>query len=1099
MNFSSKILVLVCLLGFARAQGQECAQLLDSLNAWGNLGEFQKVEARIGYLDTVCLKEVGSQDTLYASVLSLKSSIQMMKGDYAGALELAQSSKIISLGFRGFYDLNTAVMYSNEGTLLTRMGQFDRAIADLDTALLIQNYLKDTSSSLGLTYLNRGQAFLSMGKYGKAKADLEISIENAHANGLERESYQYLLRINTLGVILSHLGEHQQATPILEETVQVAAGLFGAEYPTSIQCVGNLVLNYITVGAYDKALPNAREALRLAQKVMPGHPYTNLIRTNLGLLLQKLGQNAEALNLLLEAKSLADKQTDLDLANYAALLNNLGNSYLNFYDYASALPYLSDARELMIKTLGTKSPRYAKVNANLATCYFQMGDTQRAKQLADESFELVENFGETFPDFEKLLINTFLSAPKTESSLSGMQHANGIARKKFGENSTAYGSGLNYYGATLTHLGRPQEAILLLQDAEQILRSTVGIKSKDYLDVLRNLATCQERLGNTQKSLDFFQEACALAEEVTGRKNSFYAFLMQGRAGIEERSGKTRLAFGHYLTADTIYRSLAIRNFAVLSDVGREAFLADIQPQLDHWYSFAWRHAASFPEIPGLLFDDQLSQKGQLLSSARAVLASLRGDSILAAQMVQWLGLRQMIDYQRTLLAQKDINAQYTFFELDSLARAAELTEAHLAQKSKAFETATRPIGWRNVQALLAPDEAAVEFFHFNFAKPDSPTDSILYGALVLRSNDEQPRFIPLFEEKQLAFLLENEGLSIDEWLGKIYPSRSPEPSELYRLIWHPLESYLSGVRRVWYAPSGLLHKVSLPAIAKAHGERLVEKYSLQQMGSTRELAAAMPLPVGPPQSALIFACVSYPTDTIKMQSRTRECLGEAELVATKDGSQSKPDPLPNSLPEADTVAVQLQGVEAKVEIRIGYEALEEDFKKSLVDEPPPDVLMFTTHGFALDTLPEAFRGRFPPRNPMYSSGLLLAGAEQAWTGGHAAPGFQDGILTAREIGDLNLQGTRLAILSACESGLGESKSSEGVYGLQRAFKIAGTRQVLATLWKIPDSRETQEFVGQFCHRWLASGDARDALQKTQLDFLRRGKQVQVWGGWVLI
>lgn len=1093
------MLTLVCLLGFARAQGQECAQLLDSLNVWCNLGEFQKAEARIGYLDTVCLKEGGGRDTLYASVLALESYIKMMKGDYAGALELAQRSKIISLGIRGFYDLTTAVTYSNVGTLLTRMGQFERAIADLDTALLIQNYLKDTSSSLGLTYLNRGQAFLSMGKYLEAKADLEISIENAHATGLERESYQHLLRINTLGMILSQLGEHQQATPLLEETVRIAVGLFGAENATSIQCVSNLALNYTTVGDYDKALPSAREVLRLAQKVMPGHPFNYVIRINLGSLLQKRGQNAEALNLLLEAKSLADKQTDLDLPNYAMLLNNLGNSYLNFYDYASAMPYLSDARELMIKTLGTKSPRYAMVNSNLAVCSYQMGDTQRAKQLADESFELIESFGEEFPDFEKLLANTFISAPRTEASLSGMKRSNDIARKKFGEKSTPYGTGLNYYGATLTHLGRPQEAILSLQEAEQILRSTVGIKSKEYLDVLRNLAICQERLGNTQKSLDFYQEAIALAEEVTGRENTFYAFLMQGKAGIEDRSGKTKPAFGHYLAADTIYRNLAVRNFAVLSDAGREAFLADIQPQLNRWYSFAWRYATSFPELPGLLFDGQLSQKGQLLYSARAVLASLRGDSILAAQMAQWLGLRQMIDFQRTLLAQKDANAQYTFFELDSLARAAELIEAHLAQKSKAFETATRPIGWRKVQALLAPDEAAVEFFHFNYAKPDSPTDSILYGALVLRSNDEQPRFIPLFEEKQLAILLENEGLSIDEWLGKIYPGRSPEASELYHLIWNPLEPYLAGVRRVWYAPSGLLHKVSLPAIAKTQGERLMEKYDLQQMGSTRELAAAIPLREGPPQSALILACVSYPTDTIKMQSRTRECLGDTGLVVMMASTEGKPAPLPNSLSEADTVAVQLQGVEAKVEIRIGYEAMEEDFKKGLVSEPSPDVLMFTTHGFALDTLPEAFRGRFPPRNPMYSSGLLLAGAEQVWTGGHAAPGFQDGILTAREIGDLNLQGTRLAILSACESGLGESKSSEGVYGLQRAFKIAGTRQVLVTLWKIPDSRETQEFVGQFCRRWLASGDARAALQKTQLDFFRRGKQVQVWGGWVLI
>ncbi len=156
-------------------------------------------------------------------------------------------------------------------------------------------------------------------------------------------------------------------------------------------------------------------------------------------------------------------------------------------------------------------------------------------------------------------------------------------------------------------------------------------------------------------------------------------------------------------------------------------------------------------------------------------------------------------------------------------------------------------------------------------------------------------------------------------------------------------------------------------------------------------------------------------------------------------------------------------------------------------------------YGFAWDTLPKAFKGRFPPHNPMYSSGLLLAGSERVWMGGESALDFQDGILTAREIGDMDLQHTRLAILSACKSGLGEANSSEGVYGLQRAFKIAGARQVLVTLWEIPDSPDTRDFIGQFTSRWLASGDARAALRETQLDFFRRGKSVQVWGAWVLI
>ncbi len=1100
MKFFAKILAFFCLLACARAQGQECQHLLDSLNKMVDAGNLE-MENILQLADSACQREIVLQDSLYGDLLHAYGVYSLGKDAVPEALSFLLHSKANCLKTRGFYSNTMGALYSDEGYAYILMGELQKSLTACDTSILIKNNLRDTGYSLGITLLNRANALINLGRFAEAKKDLLNSIQNAKENHLKTEDYQYLVRINGLGIVHTYLGEWQEAVPILKETVRIATGLFGEENGNTIIMTNNLAQAYLVLKEYRLAELHGEKALRFAEKVMPDHSQTNTCRQNLGVIFLEEGKYAKALSLLLKAKSIAETHPGLDPKTFSFLLNNIGMVYLNLNDYASALPYFTEARERFAKIVGRKSPRYALVNNNLSTCHYHLGNVELAEALANESFGLIDSLGESFPDYEKYLSNTLVPLKTTDTVLQRMKDVTEIVRKKFGGQSKVFAYFLLNYGAKMGSFGQPKVALPILERAEKIMRRYAGgIISNDYLGAIRNLATCHERLGNTRKSLAYLKKGLSLTEKVMGRENSFFAYLLQGAAGIEERRNKTRSAFAHYLAADTLYRRIATKNFAVLSDAGREFFLADIRPQLDHWHSFAWRNAAAFPEIPGLLFDDQLSEKGQLLHSARSVLASLRGDTTLEAQMTEWLGLRQMIDVQRGKRAQKDTNALYTAFELDSLSRAVELLETTLAQKSKAFAAATKSVGWRDVQARIAPDEAIVEFFHFRYYKPDGPTDSVLYGALVLKKGGEAPHFIPLFEEKQLAAVLNKKGFGESEWLKKLYPAHSDEPSKLYQLLWQPLEKELANVKRVWYAPSGLLHRVAFPVISKAHGERLVDSFDLQQVGSSRELATAWSLPEGAAQSALILACVSYPTDTTKMKHRTRECLGDTRIERPRgDEREREPEPLPNSLSEADTVAVQLQAAGALVETRIGYEALEDDAKKRLTDGTSPHVLMFTTHGFAWDTLPQAFKGRFPPHNPMYSSGLLLAGSEQVWMGGESALDFQDGILTAREIGDLNLQHTRLAILSTCKSGLGEANSSEGVYGLQRAFKIAGARQVLVTLWEIPDSRETQDFVGQFTSRWLTSGDARTALRETQLDFFRRGKSVQVWGAWVLI
>jgi CHAT domain-containing protein len=170
-----------------------------------------------------------------------------------------------------------------------------------------------------------------------------------------------------------------------------------------------------------------------------------------------------------------------------------------------------------------------------------------------------------------------------------------------------------------------------------------------------------------------------------------------------------------------------------------------------------------------------------------------------------------------------------------------------------------------------------------------------------------------------------------------------------------------------------------------------------------------------------------------------------------------------------------------------------------------PDILHIATHGFFFSDPEKRKDQRFGEENafkwnenPLFRSGLALSGANAAWSGQPTPGNIEDGIATAYEISHLNLSNTKLVVLSACESGLGDIKGSEGVYGLQRAFKMAGADYLLVSLWQVPD-KETVEFMDLFYKSWLSGKTIHEAFAKAQKKMRKKYKEVYKWGAWVLV
>jgi CHAT domain-containing protein len=298
----------------------------------------------------------------------------------------------------------------------------------------------------------------------------------------------------------------------------------------------------------------------------------------------------------------------------------------------------------------------------------------------------------------------------------------------------------------------------------------------------------------------------------------------------------------------------------------------------------------------------------------------------------------------------------------------------------------------------------------------------------------------------------------------------------------------------------------------------LGERYHLVELGSTRSLV--VPVAVSPAgNTAALFGGIQYEIDSTTIAVPTenlpvdelglRGSSGFAYTDSTLRGGEW--GYLPATEKEITVTDQILQKHGFQTAVRRGTTATEEALQSIGQGKTSPRILHIATHGFFFpdpksEVRSEKVRSEMSEPvfkisdNPMIRSGLLLAGANYAWkTGKPLRPDMADQILTAYEISQMNLRNTELVVLSACETGLGKIEGNEGVYGLQRAFKIAGAKYLLMSLWKVPDG-PTQELMEAFYKNWLEGGkDIPDAFREAQATMRAKYSNPFFWAGFVLV
>ena len=410
---------------------------------------------------------------------------------------------------------------------------------------------------------------------------------------------------------------------------------------------------------------------------------------------------------------------------------------------------------------------------------------------------------------------------------------------------------------------------------------------------------------------------------------------------------------------------------------------------------------------------------------------------------------------------------------------------------------------WQDVQKSLQPNEAAIEFVNFRYFNREL-TDSMLNYALVLRKDSKYPELIPLFEDKQLDSLFVKSATDVNQlYTYRVtnlrkdsVESRLNYGSKLYNLIWKPLEASLNGIKTVYYAPSGKLNQVAFAAIPVDSTVLLSDKYKLHQVTSTRQVIKKVTA-TNKLQEVALFGGIQYELDNDQLaQIQNINTTTKYRSVFVSDSTQRSNTfgYLKGTYDEVKGIAKELKQKGLADQLYTGAVASEAEFKK--LSGTKTDIIHIATHGFYLpveETKREDFRlmgfdgerRNVVLKNPLLRSGLVMAGANRAWRGDSIPENWEDGILTAHEISQINLTNTELVVLSACETGLGDDGGSEGVFGLQRAFKMAGVQTIIMSLWKV-DDEATSIMMQNFYNYWLAGMNKHDAFRKAQNDIRTR-------------
>ena len=856
--------------------------------------------------------------------------------------------------------------------------------------------------------------------------------------------------LNSLATLYQDTSDYPRAEKLFRRSLSIEEGVFGKDHPNLAIAYGNLATLYYDIGDYEQSELLMKKALSLREKTFgKEHPDVALSLHNLTRLYEAKGDYVQAIDVCEQALAIYRKVYPPDHPDTARSLTALGELYRLLGDFGRAEPLFEQALAIYRKRGAQFDFWAASTMSNLALLYQERFEFDKAEKLYRLALSIYEEaLGKDHPTVAIVLSNlaeVYDSKHQYDRAEELHQRALAIRGKRFGQQNAEYATSLHNLAELSRSKGEYDRAKELSQRAIAIWDKTLGRDHPNLAHAYSNLAALQSQM-----------------EDVSGAVAS-----LKRVNEIEEYNLKLILTTG--------------------SEDQKQIYLNKLSGNADYTVSLNVRYAPANEAATRLALTSVLQRKGRALDAMSDQVGNLRRranveDSALFDHLVN---VRSRLATLQ-ISGRDKLTPEARTVELAKLEIENEQLETSIGRRSESFRSEFQSVDVDTVRRALPVGTALLEFVLFRaFDVKAQKVVGEQYAAYVLRPESSTPGLVSLGDASGIDS-------QIQSWRLALADPKRADVKDLGRAldekVLHPVRRLLGSARHIFVSTDGALNLIPLAALVDEHNRYLVENYSLTYVSSGRDLLRLQSQHGDQAGSVVIVADPLFDLASAKGIGSTYVSQSQSEKSDLKsrrsiDFTTMDYTPLLGTAAEANALR-RLWPAATVWSKEWATEATMKQLRS-------PRILHVATHGFFLPNRrltgrasepAKSFRSTLPlsnQENALLRSGLILAGVKQQQSGVG-----EDGVLTALEMAGLNLWGTKLVVLSACETGLGDVKRGEGLYGLRRALVLAGSESQLISLWKVSDAG-TRDLMTAYYTRIQEHQGRTEALRQVQIAMLQ--------------
>ncbi|NQW49506.1 MAG: tetratricopeptide repeat protein [Planctomycetes bacterium] len=1101
-------------------------RLAQSGAASARSGNYSQGVSLLGQAYSIASNRLGPNHPDTAGILADFAEVTRLSGDYRTAAKLCERAVEINERLFGAEHPQTLGCLNSLAHLRQDQGAYSKAAPLYERILAVkQKTLGPNHPELAGFMTSLTVAYVGLGRHDKAlslcKRALAISEETHGAEHPETAA-----ALNALARIYLSLNQDDKAIPLYQRILAVQEKTLGPWHPELGKTANDLATAYKRVGNYERAIDLYKKALAINERTVgDNHKETATVKNNLGLLYCNAGDSSKGIQLLQEALATMEATLGTNHPEVASCLTNLAGALGGAENESEAIALYERALRIKEKSLGKAHPSTANTLSVLADKLVAVGDYAKALPLAERALSIREKqFGTSnvatacslsvlamcynaLGSHEKALefANRALA---TSEATQGPDHPD--TAFACGNLAIIYASAKDYSNAEKLH-----------KRALQIQETALGADNPETCQTLRNLAVTYAQMRDYATAWQYSARAYEIERtksSASGEGGSAHTVFVQAWLTYEttkdytqalpllERAIELQIAengeFHRYTAyvleqaAEIAYRAgdlsrakeWTAANLRALDEQVGSVLLLDERSRMS-WQALHYDNSYACFMPAAIVADTTLLRKGVVLDSVledRALNAAAKGRKGFAKKLNELHELRSEL-LKTAFLPQKRQQSSLLENKIAKIQR--ELT-GMLFQRPRS--SLLSGVSLERLVSALPGNSVFIDFLPFNDPmRAGEGEDASCYAAIII-SKDVAPILVRIDGRPDIDRAVNS--LRVASATGDQIEIELQSQLVSERL-WQPISTRIpEGAKQIIICADADLNFLSFASLLESDGRFVAEEYSVAYVGSGRDLLRR---PEGePPKSMAVFADPAFDTASKGPAAKQMTAMRSAETNIF--GKISLP-PLPGTKAEAQQIESIAKQSGWDVHVSTDDKATESSVKST----KKPGVLHLATHGFYLNSLtpvqPDDMRGmsvvgigrndKQPSESgvdPMRASGVALTGARQTlqlWSERKAPNPETDGILTAEEVASLDLNGTWLVTLSACETGVGEARGGEGVFGLRRAFMIAGAENLLMTLWPVADDT-TASIMADFYKEALATGDAPGSLAKVQRDWL---------------